>query len=136
MSGYFLSKLAWIEYLSGDAERAVDIVQQDVGENVDGERNVVFRENSRVDRVEDLIADVVIWCAGFSLSPIAAEAGLVVNERGQIVVDDHLRSSDPSILAIGDAASCRDMRMACATALPGTLITAVVTGSSPVVGSS
>ncbi|HEX2061900.1 MAG TPA: FAD-dependent oxidoreductase [Thermoanaerobaculia bacterium] len=59
-----------------------------------------------------------IFCTSFTLSPIAREAGLHVNGRGQIIVDDRLRSSDPSIYAIGDAAECRDYRMSCALALP------------------
>lgn len=82
------------------------------------EHNVTVIENHRVTGDSELAADVVVWCTSFTLSPIAREAGLHVNARGQIVVDDHLRSSDPSIFAIGDAAACRDYRMSCALALP------------------
>jgi NADH dehydrogenase FAD-containing subunit len=78
--------------------------------------NVV--EHHRVAHDAELAADVVVWCTSFTLSPIAKEAGLDVNARGQIIVDDHLRSSDPSIFAVGDAAACRDYRMSCALALP------------------
>jgi NADH dehydrogenase len=63
-------------------------------------------------------ADVVVWCTSFEMSPLAREAGLRVNARGQIVVDDHLRSSDPDVYAIGDAADFRGRRMSCAIALP------------------
>lgn len=66
---------------------------------------------------ERLEADVVLWCGSFRLSPVAAEAGLVVNGRGQIVVDEFLRSSDPSIWAAGDAAQLPDARMGCVTAM-------------------
>jgi NADH:ubiquinone reductase (H+-translocating) len=49
-------------------------------------------------------AEMVLWAGGFAVSPLAREAGLEVNVRGQIVVDTALRSrSHPSIYAIGDA---------------------------------
>ncbi|MDQ3281788.1 MAG: FAD-dependent oxidoreductase [Acidobacteriota bacterium] len=78
-----------------------------------------------------LYASSVLWCGAFALSPIAREAGLEVNARGQIVVDDHLRSSDASIYAVGDAAAFRDLRMACAVALPmGAYIADVLSGAT------
>lgn len=93
-----------------------------------GEHHVTLIERTRVTAVDEegvmldgtqrLYADVVLWCGAFRLSPIAAEAGLEVNARGQIVVDEQLRSSDPSIYAIGDAAASRGLRMSCAAALP------------------
>lgn len=82
------------------------------------EHGVDVIEHHRVPKDAELAADIVVWCTSFSLSPMAREAGLHVNERGQIIVDDRLRSSDPSIFAIGDAAACRDYRMSCALALP------------------
>jgi NADH:quinone reductase (non-electrogenic) len=49
--------------------------------------------------------DLCLWAGGFTTSPVAREAGLSVNERGQILVDPFLRSiSHPEIYAIGDAA--------------------------------
>jgi NADH dehydrogenase len=88
--------------------------------------DVTLIENERVPNVGRAsarppggrAADAVLWCTSFALSPIAKEAGLHVNARGQIVVDDHLRSSDPDIYAIGDAADFRGRRMSCAIALP------------------
>lgn len=77
--------------------------------------NVTLRDHERVLTVA---ADVVLWCNSFRVSPIAREAGLEVNERGQIVVDDNLRSSDPSIFAAGDAAVFRGIRMGCVSAMP------------------
>jgi NADH dehydrogenase FAD-containing subunit len=50
-------------------------------------------------------AELVLWAGGFAVPPVAREAGLEVNARGQIVVDPVLRSrSHPAIYAIGDAA--------------------------------
>ncbi|MEV4131474.1 FAD-dependent oxidoreductase [Dactylosporangium sp. NPDC049742] len=51
-------------------------------------------------------ADATLWTTGFTASPLAAEAGIAVDERGRIVVDATLRSvSHPDIVAIGDAAA-------------------------------
>ncbi|HVG22771.1 MAG TPA: FAD-dependent oxidoreductase [Thermoanaerobaculia bacterium] len=80
------------------------------------EHGVTLIENHRV--VDTPAADAVFWCTSFALSPIARESGLEVNARGQILVDDQLRSSDPDIYAIGDAADFRGRRMSCAIALP------------------
>ncbi|HEX8251764.1 MAG TPA: FAD-dependent oxidoreductase [Thermoanaerobaculia bacterium] len=78
----------------------------------------VSEEGVMLDTGEHLYAGAVLWCGAFRLSDIARAAGLRVNERGQIIVDEQLRSSDPSILAIGDAAARGHLRMSCATALP------------------
>ncbi|MFG1841618.1 NAD(P)/FAD-dependent oxidoreductase [Micromonospora sp. NPDC049175] len=53
-------------------------------------------------------ADVVLWTAGTRVSPLAAAAGLTVDERGRVVTDATLRSvSHPDVYAIGDAAAVR-----------------------------
>ncbi|MGJ3509215.1 FAD-dependent oxidoreductase [Enemella sp. A6] len=41
-------------------------------------------------------------------SHLAAEAGLELNDRGGIIVDEQQRTSDPLIFAVGDAATKRD----------------------------
>ncbi len=54
---------------------------------------------------EALEADMVIVSAGIRpRDELAREAGLTVGERGGVVVDDNLCTSDPSILAIGEVA--------------------------------
>ena len=56
-----------------------------------------------------LAADVVIL--GLGVRPdtkIAEQAELKLNQRGAIVVDDHLRTSDDSIWAVGDAVEVRN----------------------------
>lgn len=53
--------------------------------------------------------DMVILSIGIrAQSELAKEAGLEVNGRGGIVVDDTLKTSDPSIYAIGDAIEVTD----------------------------
>ncbi|HEY3506099.1 MAG TPA: FAD-dependent oxidoreductase [Actinocatenispora sp.] len=53
-------------------------------------------------------ADAVLWTSGTRVSPLAAAAGLTVDERGRIVTDTALRSvSHPDVYAVGDAAAIR-----------------------------
>lgn len=56
-----------------------------------------------------LPADVVILGLGVRPeSKLAKEAGLDLSERGAIKVDEHLRTSDPAIWAVGDAVEVTD----------------------------
>ncbi|GAB3572258.1 FAD-dependent oxidoreductase [Amycolatopsis endophytica] len=53
-------------------------------------------------------ADVVLWTSGTRVAPLAAAAGLMVDERGRVVTDATLRSvSHPDVYAVGDAAAIR-----------------------------
>jgi NADH:ubiquinone reductase (H+-translocating) len=53
-------------------------------------------------------ADAVLWCTGMRVSPMAAAAGLQVDDRGRIITDGSLRSlSHPNVYAVGDAAAVR-----------------------------
>lgn len=99
---------------------------------------IEVRSNARVAAVErdgivlgsgDAIgSDATVWCAGFEATPLAASAGLAVDENGRAYVDGRLRSkSHPFVRVIGDAAHVdlpnparrpQHLRMACATALP------------------
>ncbi|MFI1763183.1 NAD(P)/FAD-dependent oxidoreductase [Streptomyces sp. NPDC020800] len=57
---------------------------------------------------ENVAADAVLWTCGTRVSPLAAAAGLAVDEHGRIVTDATLRSvSRPEVYAIGDAAAIR-----------------------------
>ncbi|MCZ9346201.1 FAD-dependent oxidoreductase [Streptomyces sp. TRM76130] len=57
---------------------------------------------------ESIAADAVLWTSGTRVSPLAAAAGLTVDERGRIVTDAALRSvSHPEVYAVGDAAAIR-----------------------------
>lgn len=51
-------------------------------------------------------AAAVLWTSGTRVSPLAAAAGLSVDERGRVVTDSSLRSvSHPDVHAVGDAAA-------------------------------
>ena len=51
----------------------------------------------------------IVWTAGQRPNPMAAELGLPTDERGRIVVDDHLRvPGHHDVYAVGDAAAVPD----------------------------
>ena len=55
-----------------------------------------------------LATDMVVFSAGIrARDELARNAGLSIGERGGIVIDEHCRTSDPDILAIGECASYR-----------------------------
>jgi NADH dehydrogenase FAD-containing subunit len=55
---------------------------------------------------EHVPCDAVLWTSGTRVSPLAAAAGLTVDQRGRIVTDPALRSvSHPDVYAVGDAAA-------------------------------
>jgi len=54
-------------------------------------------------------ADIVISAIGVRPeTELAKMAGLTIGERGGIRVDEHMRTSDPNIIAVGDAVEVRD----------------------------
>ena len=54
-------------------------------------------------------ADIVILAIGVRPdTTLAKAAGLEIGERGGIRVDDHMRTSDPEIFAVGDAIEVKD----------------------------
>jgi NADH dehydrogenase FAD-containing subunit len=68
----------------------------------------VLRDSVELAGGESIAADVVLWTSGTRMSPLAAAAGLTVDERGRIVTDAALRSvSHPDVYAVGDAAAIR-----------------------------
>jgi NADPH-dependent 2,4-dienoyl-CoA reductase/sulfur reductase-like enzyme/rhodanese-related sulfurtransferase len=55
-------------------------------------------------------ADIVILALGVKPdTTLAKSAGLTIGERGGIRVDDHMRTSDPHIFAVGDAIEVKDV---------------------------
>ncbi|MFE7031132.1 NAD(P)/FAD-dependent oxidoreductase [Streptomyces sp. NPDC057621] len=72
---------------------------------------------------ESVAADAVVWTSGTRVSPLAAAAGLAVDERGRVVTDTALRSvSHPDVYAVGDAAAIRQgygvMHGTCQSGMP------------------
>ncbi len=64
-------------------------------------------------------AELVILAIGVRPnSELAKAAGLNVNARGGVVVDDHLRTSDPAIYAVGDVIEVEDFVFRDRTMIP------------------
>lgn len=58
---------------------------------------------------DEIFADVVILSVGVRPeSLLAKDAGLMVNTHGAIIVDEHMRTSDENIYAVGDAVEITD----------------------------
>jgi NADH dehydrogenase FAD-containing subunit len=78
-----------------------------------------------LDNGDRLPTDTVVWTTGFQVPDFARTAGFAVDTHGRLIVDRTLRSlSHPGVYAVGDAAAVqqhphgKELRMACATALP------------------
>lgn len=64
----------------------------------------------RLDSGKTISADVVILSIGVvPESSLAREAGLRLNPRGYVVVDEFMRTSDPDIYAAGDVVETNDL---------------------------
>lgn len=57
-----------------------------------------------LENAPSLSADMAVLAVGVVPdTKLAAEAGLALGARGSIIVDDHMRTSEPDIYAVGDA---------------------------------
>ncbi len=66
-------------------------------------------EQAKLDTGERLDVDLVVMGVGIRLdTELARDAGLELGERGAVVVDETLRTSDPHIYAAGDIAAWPD----------------------------
>ncbi len=66
-----------------------------------------------------LTADMVVLSIGVRPeSKLAQDAGLTLGERGGIVVDAHMRTSDPDVYAVGDAVVTKDYVTGADTLIP------------------
>lgn len=116
------------------------------------QQNIPVYEHKRIQEVrvgeiilgdgEIIPGDLILWAGGFRALPLAQEAGLKVNQSGQILTDPLLRSiSHPNIYAVGDAAQPVEdpgvkMRMSLLTAVTTAAhvadnLSAVLKGKAP-----
>ncbi|GAA0906899.1 NAD(P)/FAD-dependent oxidoreductase [Virgisporangium aurantiacum] len=124
------------EYLHGAVSRlGIQVLEHAVVANVDA-------EGLLLDNGTHVAADAVAWTAGFTVSDLAREAGLAVDDGGRMLVDGTLRSeSHPDVYGIGDAAAAHTqdgqvLRMGCgpgglAAACAFKAITARMAGREP-----
>jgi NADPH-dependent 2,4-dienoyl-CoA reductase/sulfur reductase-like enzyme/rhodanese-related sulfurtransferase len=101
------------QLLGGVAPEIVEVFQKHLEAN-----GIILHLRSQVDSITDtsvsisgvkIEADVVVSAAGVSPdNALAKAAGLKLGSTGGLWVDDELRTSDPSILAAGDAVEKED----------------------------
>lgn len=80
-----------------------------LGDAVESFHDVVGGVEIRLKSGSTVSAELVILSIGVRPNgQLAKEAGLAVNARGGVVVNDHMLSSDPSIYAVGDVVEVED----------------------------
>ncbi|NLE43603.1 MAG: FAD-dependent oxidoreductase [Chloroflexi bacterium] len=88
------------------AERDVCIISGNRPGRIEGAASVervILEDGQRLD------ADLVVMGVGIQLNTeLAREAGLEMTEQGAVIVDEYLRTQDPSIYAAGDIAAWPD----------------------------
>ena len=73
----------------------------------------------RLSDGQQLATDLIIMAVGVRPEvKLAKEAGLSIGQRGGIVVDEHMRTADPNIYAVGDAVEVTDFVGDFATVIP------------------
>ncbi len=88
-------------------DKGVDLKMKDGVKSFrkEGGRTIVATANGG-----EIACDMVVLSIGVKPdSAIAREAGLALNERGGIKTDNHMRTSDPDIFAVGDAVEIMDI---------------------------
>ena len=80
-----------------------------LGDGVAGFEEDASGVTVRLNSAKSITAELAILAIGVRPNgELAKAAGLQVNARGGIVVDDYLRTSDPSIYAVGDVTEITD----------------------------
>ncbi|MBP2653572.1 MAG: cdr1 [Firmicutes bacterium] len=85
-------------------DKEVDLIFADgVNSFQDHGRKVVLNSGREID------TDMIVLAIGVQPeTTMAKEAGLILNKRNAIVVDSHMKTSDPYIYALGDAIEVKD----------------------------
>jgi NADH dehydrogenase len=66
-------------------------------------------DSTRISTGETIPTRTVVWTAGVTSNPTVRSLGLPLDDRGRIVVDDHLRvSGTDDVWALGDSAAVPD----------------------------
>lgn len=79
-------------------------------------KGIIIYTGYTVTDIGKLDADIVILSIGVRPdTKLAIDAGLEVNQKGAIITDSHMRTSNPDIYAVGDAVQIRNL----ITGVPG-----------------
>lgn len=86
-------------------DKGIKIINNDAVEKFADEKNInVILKSGRV-----INCDLVILAIGVKPeNKLAKDAGLMIGDKGGIKVDEHMRTSDPFIYAVGDAIEVND----------------------------
>jgi NADPH-dependent 2,4-dienoyl-CoA reductase/sulfur reductase-like enzyme/peroxiredoxin family protein/rhodanese-related sulfurtransferase/TusA-related sulfurtransferase len=110
-----------------DPEMAAPLHQQLIEHGVDLRLETSVTEFSeegsalkaRLSTGEIVPCDIAILAIGVKPeTSLARQAGITIGERGGIVVDEHMRTNDPDIFAVGDAVEVTDLVGGFATLIP------------------
>lgn len=64
---------------------------------------------AQIEGKGEILADIALVCVGVSPeTKLAKEAGLELGIKGAVVTDEHMRTSDPDIYAVGDAVQVKN----------------------------
>jgi len=85
-------------------DKKVDLILEDGVKSINNKgREVVLNSGREID------SDIIILSIGVQPeTKIAKAAGLALNPRNAIIVDPHMKTSDPNIYALGDAVEVMD----------------------------
>lgn len=85
-----------------------------------------------LDNGDELATDAVILSIGYKpATNLAADAGIELNERGSIKVDEYMRTRNPDIFAVGDCAEKRDFTT---RKISGVMLASTATSEARVAG--
>lgn len=85
-------------------------VQLRLGDAVESFADANGKVAARLKSGIELAADLAILSIGVRPeTSLAKNAGLAIADRGALVVDDHMRTSDPDIFAVGDSVLTKDV---------------------------
>ena len=87
-------------------DNGIKLILKDAVQKIKG--NQAIQIHLKSGKVTDV--DLALFAAGVRPeTKLAKEAGLEIGERGGIRVDEYLKTSDPSIYAVGDAIEVKDL---------------------------
>lgn len=80
-------------------QKGINLILEDKVEKIEDKGNYLIIKTSKTS----INADMVIAAVGVRPeSSIAVKAGISVNERGEIIIDEHMRTSEKDVYAVGD----------------------------------
>ena len=89
------------------------------GVSVEAFKDNLFGMKAKLDNGESIKCDFVILAIGVKPEvTLAQAAGLEIGDRGGILVDEYMRTNDPSIYAVGDAVEVKDFISGANTLIP------------------